>query len=69
MTVKQGVNQANSITFSITDEENNKIYLEALAQAADAATPVLNRVFGDGHSLQQNRQPSAGRIMIIYSNY
>jgi len=37
MTVQQGVNQANSITFSITDEENNKIYLEALAQAAAQA--------------------------------
>jgi uncharacterized protein len=37
MTVKQGVNQANSITFSITDEENSKIYLEALTQAVSNA--------------------------------
>ncbi len=33
MTVEQGINQANSITFSITDEENSKIYNEALADA------------------------------------
>ncbi|MEI8198574.1 MAG: SIMPL domain-containing protein [Eubacteriales bacterium] len=37
MTVKQGVNQANSISFSITDQENDKIYLEALAQAVENA--------------------------------
>lgn len=37
MTVKQGVNQANSISFSITDQEKNEFYLQALSEAvADA---------------------------------
>ncbi len=33
MTVKQGVNQANSISFGITDQENRQFYLQALAEA------------------------------------
>ena len=33
MTVKQGINQSNSISFGIIDQERNKIYLQALAQA------------------------------------
>lgn len=37
MTVKQGVNQANSISFSITDQERDEFYLQALSEAvADA---------------------------------
>jgi uncharacterized protein YggE len=33
LTVKQGINQANSITFNITDEQRQEIYLKALAKA------------------------------------
>lgn len=33
MSVKQGINQSNSISFGITDHERNKLYLQALAQA------------------------------------
>lgn len=42
MTVEQGINQANSITFSITDEENNKIYNEALTEAVANAKEKAN---------------------------
>lgn len=37
MTVKQGINQSNSISFGITDQERNKIYLQALALAVGNA--------------------------------
>lgn len=33
MTVKEGINQSNSITFSISDEESSKYYQQALAAA------------------------------------
>ena len=43
MTVKHGINQANSITFGITDQENNAIYLKALAEAvADAKAKAVS---------------------------
>lgn len=42
MTVKQGVNQANSISFGITDKENDEIYLEALAEAVANAKGKAN---------------------------
>lgn len=39
MTVKQGINRANSISFGITDEEKDIIYKQALAEAvANAET-------------------------------
>lgn len=37
MTVKQGINESNSIAFGITDEENETIYLKALAKAVTNA--------------------------------
>ena len=37
MTVAEGVNQANSITFSITDKENDETYRKALADAVTNA--------------------------------
>ena len=37
VTVKQGVNQANSISFSVTDEQRQAIYLEALGKAVTDA--------------------------------
>ncbi|ATW26842.1 SIMPL domain-containing protein [Candidatus Formimonas warabiya] len=37
MTVKQGVNEANSIYFGITDQERDTIYLQALDQAVVSA--------------------------------
>jgi len=37
MTVKQGVNQASSISFGITDKENDEIYLQALTEAITTA--------------------------------
>jgi uncharacterized protein len=37
MTVAQGVNQATSISFGITDQENNDTYLKALAEAVTNA--------------------------------
>jgi len=37
MTVQQGINQANSISFDITDQEREKIYLQALTQAVASA--------------------------------
>ena len=33
MTVKEGVNQSNSISFGVTDEERDNLYLQALSQA------------------------------------
>ncbi len=42
MTVKHGVNQANSITFGITDKENDTIYLKALAEAVLNAKAKAN---------------------------
>ncbi|NCB41164.1 MAG: DUF541 domain-containing protein [Clostridia bacterium] len=37
MTVKQGINQSNSISFSITDSEREALYLKALASAVTSA--------------------------------
>ena len=37
LTVKQGINQSNTITFNITDEQREGIYLKALAAAVDNA--------------------------------
>ena len=37
MTVAQGVNQTSSISFGITDKENEETYLKALAEAVDNA--------------------------------
>jgi len=37
MTVKQGINQSNSITFGITDQEYNGIYIKALSEAVSDA--------------------------------
>jgi len=37
MTVEQGVNQASSISFGLTDEENDKLYTQALTEAVASA--------------------------------
>ena len=37
MTVAQGINQANSISFGLTDEENDKLYTQALTEAVASA--------------------------------
>ena len=42
MTVKQGINQANSISFGITDKENDEFYLQALAEAVANAKGKAN---------------------------
>lgn len=49
MTVNQGVNQANSISFGITEEENDAFYLQALDKAvsnAKAKADVLAKAAG-----------------------
>ncbi|MPN35888.1 26 kDa periplasmic immunogenic protein [bioreactor metagenome] len=54
MTVKQGINQSNSISFGITDEERNKIYLQALAQAvANAKEKAVSIAAAAGIKLSQ----------------
>jgi len=42
MTVQQGVNQANSISFGITDQERDAIYLKALSNAVANAKAKAN---------------------------
>ena len=42
LTVKQGINQANSISFGITDQEKDEIYLQALAEAVANAKGKAN---------------------------
>ena len=42
MTVKQEVNQANSISFGITDQENDEFYLQALTEAVANAKAKAN---------------------------
>jgi hypothetical protein len=42
MTVKQGINQANSISFGITDQEKDTIYLQVLAKAVANAEAKAN---------------------------
>ena len=44
MSVKQGVNQSSSISFGITDQEKNKIYLQALGQAVLSAKEKANAI-------------------------
>ena len=46
MTVEQGVNNASSISFSITDQENDDIYLQALAAAVDNAKAKAEALAG-----------------------
>ncbi|MDY9921084.1 MAG: SIMPL domain-containing protein [Synergistota bacterium] len=44
MTVKEGVNQSNSIAFGVTDEERDKLYLQALSQAVSNAKEKANTI-------------------------
>ena len=44
MTVKEGVNQSNSISFGVTDEERDKLYLQALSQAVVNAKEKANTI-------------------------
>ncbi|MDO9544748.1 MAG: SIMPL domain-containing protein [Synergistaceae bacterium] len=44
MTVKEGVNQSNSISFGVTDEERDKLYLQALSQAVSNAKGKANTI-------------------------
>ena len=44
MTVKEGVNQSNSISFGVTDEERDKLYLQALSQAVVKAKEKANTI-------------------------
>ena len=44
MTVKEGVNQSNSISFGVTDEERDKLYLQALSQAVSNAKEKANTI-------------------------
>lgn len=44
MTVKEGVNQSNSISFGVTDEERDNLYLQALSQAVSNAKEKANTV-------------------------
>lgn len=44
MTVKEGVNQSNSISFGVTDEERDKLYLQALSQAVSNANEKANTI-------------------------
>ena len=42
MTVKEGINLANSISFGITDKENDELYLQALTEAVATAQAKAN---------------------------
>jgi len=42
MTVKEGINLANSISFGITDKENDELYLQALTEAVATAKAKAN---------------------------
>ena len=44
MTVKEGVNQSNSISFGVTDEERNRLYLQALSRAVSNAKEKANTI-------------------------
>lgn len=44
MTVKEGVNQSNSIAFGVTDGERDKLYLQALSQAVVNAKEKANTI-------------------------
>ncbi len=44
MTVKEGVNQSNSISFGVTDEERDRLYLQALSQAFVNAKEKANTI-------------------------
>lgn len=44
MTVKEGVNQSNSISFGVTDEERDKLYLQALSRAVSNAKEKANTI-------------------------
>lgn len=44
MTVKEGVNQSNSISFGVTDEERDRLYLQALSQAVVKAKEKANTI-------------------------
>ena len=44
VTAKQGVNQANSISFGISDEEKQKIYRKALSEAVESAKEKADTV-------------------------
>ncbi len=44
MTVKEGVNQSNSISFGVTDEERDRLYLQALSQAVSNAKEKANTI-------------------------
>jgi len=44
MTVKEGVNQSNSISFGATEEERDKLYLQALSQAVLNAKEKANTI-------------------------
>lgn len=44
MTVKEGVNQSSSIAFGVTDEERDKLYLQALSQAVVNAKEKANTI-------------------------
>jgi uncharacterized protein YggE len=49
VTVKQGINQANSITFNITDEQRQALYLKALEKAvanAKSKATALSKAAG-----------------------
>lgn len=44
MTIKEGVNQSNSISFGVTDEERDRLYLQALSQAVSNAKEKANTI-------------------------
>lgn len=44
MTVKEGVNQSNSISFGVTDEERDRLCLQALSQAVSNAKEKANTI-------------------------
>ena len=44
MTVKEGVNQSNSISFGVTDTERDRLYLQALSQAVVNAKEKANTI-------------------------
>ena len=74
LTVKEGVNQSNSITFAITDEERNKFYLSVLAEAvanaankakaiASAAGVTIGKPSNITENLSAQAAPPAYRAM------
>ncbi len=67
MTVKQGINQSNSISFGITDAEREATYLKALANAVTSAKAKAGALAtAAGVSISKPAQIIEGSTNVIY---